>query len=49
MVAAIPANIASPNKGSIPKIVVPDAMVTGTIRVLVASTTAGTAPLPSFS
>ena len=49
MVAAIPANIASPNKGSIPKIVVPDAIVTGTIRVLVASTTAGTAPLPSFS
>ena len=29
MVAAIPANMASPNNGSIPRIVVPEAMVTG--------------------
>ena len=40
IVAAIPANMASPNNGNIPKIVVPDAIVTGTIRVLVASITA---------
>ena len=46
IVAAIPANIASPNRGSIPKMVVPDAIVTGTIRVLVASITALTGITP---
>ena len=46
IVAAIPANMASPNNGNIPKIVVPDAIVTGTIRVLVASITALTGARP---
>ena len=46
IVAAIPANIASPSNGSIPRIVVPEAIVTGTIRVLVASITALTGASP---
>ena len=49
MVAAIPANIASPNNGNIPKIVVPEAIVTGTIRVFVASITAFTGDKPAFN
>ena len=35
MVAAMPPNMASNNNGNIPRIVVPDAMATGTIRVVV--------------
>ena len=40
MVAAMPPNMASNNNGNIPRIVVPDAMATGTIRVVVALITA---------
>ena len=39
IVAAIPANIASANSVNIPKMVVPEAIVAGTIRVLDASMT----------
>ena len=39
-VEASPANMESASNGVIPRMVVPDAIVTGTIRVLVASTTA---------
>lgn len=40
IVAAIPPNMASNSNGSIPRIVVPDAMATGTMRVVVALITA---------
>ena len=40
IVAAIPPNMASNSNGSIPRMVVPDAMATGTMRVVVALITA---------
>ena len=48
MVAAIPPNMASNSNGSIPRIVVPEAMATGTIRLIVALITAlrGSSPCP---
>ena len=47
IVAAIPPNMASNNNGSIPRMVVPDAMATGTIRVVVALMTASRGAFPA--
>ena len=46
MVAAIPPNIASNSNGNIPRIVVPDAMATGMIRLVVALITAFSGAFP---
>ena len=46
IVAAIPPNIASNSNGNIPRIVVPDAIATGTIRLVVALTTASSGFFP---
>ena len=47
MVAAMPPNMASNNNGNIPRIVVPDAIATGTIRVVVALITASRGAFPA--
>ena len=47
MVAAIPPNMASNNSGNIPRMVVPDAMATGTIRLTVALMTASRGDFPA--
>ena len=47
IVAAIPPNMASNSNGSIPRIVVPDAIATGTMRVVVALITASRGAFPA--
>ena len=47
MVAAIPPNMASNSSGNIPRIVVPEAIATGMMRLVVALMTASSGFLPA--